>query len=87
MAKKMSGDQILTECVENAEVIGDVLNSMHSLVPEDKQEEFQKLCEHLEKRIFYQDYLYVNYVIDSKRGIDLLSFEEFEKHYDDLVTC
>lgn len=51
-------ERILGETVKNAEQIEALLGHLIDLVPANRQNEAERLCNRLEKRMFYQDYLY-----------------------------
>ena len=55
--EEMAG-RILTETVSNAEQIEALLGHLIDLVPPHRQQEAERLCNRLEKRMLYQDYLY-----------------------------
>ena len=50
--------RILEVTVENAEQIEALLGHLLDLVPDNRQKEAELVCNRLEKRMFFQDYLY-----------------------------
>ncbi len=80
--EEMAG-RILTETESNAEQIEALLGQLIDLVPQHRQREAEWLRRRLEKRMFYQDYLYdchgalAGYEGDPETDI-LLDYEEYE---------